>query len=405
MSATRDPDRIFRAWLEQMPDEAPDRAIAAVIQATAGAPQVRSWPRVGPWRPQMNRLSLIATTAVVALALVGGAILLTSGGNGPAPAPSPSLAPTPTPRPTVEPVVAFPEELWGLWAAEPGPISGLPSQDKQILALFNWDGGRDFSVADYLQSDALASNAGEFRLRARDDTHGCASGEVGTYAWQRSANGLFLTVTLVSDPCLLRGTTLTRTWVRTLGVANDGRTGMATFGDPYPYMQVTLSSTAWAMDALPPIDIHRINGTDPGRDFIVYVNPKGLGEPCSTPGGQPFALEPTAEALAAYLEGLPGMGPVTSKPATIDGRLATHITSTVGECQDAELALITQPSFPGSNGGTEEVRAPKGFAVSLWTTVIDGDLVVVWYAGENVPAAEEQGVIDSIRFTDGLPTP
>ena len=358
----------------------------------------------------MNRLNLIAATAVVALALVGGAMLLVGNKNPSPPAASPT--PAATPMVTAEAVVAFPEGLWGLWVAEAEPISGLPNQGARISAGFNWDGGRDFSVGtsfvdgtDMLTSDALASNPDQFRLRARDDTHGCASGDIGTYGWQRSSNGLFLIVTLVSDPCALRATTLVRTWVRTHGVANDGRTGMATLMAPYPDIQVTLPSQPWAMDALPPVDIHTYADGDAGRDFIIYVNPQGFGDPCVTPGGQPFAIDPSAAALATYLEGLPGMGPVTTTAATIDGKPATHIVSTVGECPAGELGLLTQPDFPGSNGGTEELRAPKGAVLSFWAVVYAGDLVVFWYAGDGIPAGETQSIIDSIRITNGLPTP
>lgn len=412
MSATRDPDRILRAWLDQMPSEAPDRAIDAVLLATTAARQVRAWPLVGRWRPNVNRLMLIAATAVIALALVGGAILLTTGHQGPAPSPTPTTLVATTPPATPEPVVAFPAALWGNWVADVEPISGLPNQGSRIQAGFNWNGGMDFAIGtnvvggvDFLQSDALASSGGQFRLRARDDTHGCAHGDIGTYGWQRSADGLFLAVTLVNDPCAIRGLTLTRTWVRTLGVANDGRTGLATITDPYPDIQVTLPSYPWAMDALPPVDIHTYHDGDPGRDLIIYVNPEGLGAPCSTPGGQPFTLEPTAKALAAYLKGLPGMTAVTSTAATIDGNPGTHITATVGQCPSGEQALLTQPAFPASNGGVGEVRAPAGTTLSLWTTVYSGDLVVFWYAGDNIPALEEQAVIDSIRITQGLPSP
>jgi hypothetical protein len=412
MTATRDPDRLLRAWLDLMPSETPDRAIAAVLQAAEKTRQVRVLPRIGRWRFPMNRLTIVAAAAALIVALVGGAIVFVGSNNSSLPTAAPTPTALSTPTITQDPIVPAAEALWGLWIAEAETIPGLPNQGSRLGMGFNWDGGRDFSVGtsfgggtDFLTSDTLASTEGQFRLRARDDTHGCASGDVGTYGWQRSANGLFLTVTLVSDQCVLRGTTLARSWVRTLGVANDGRTGMATMADPYPDIQVTLASGKWAMDALPPVDIHTYVDGGPSRDLIIYVNPQGFGEPCSTPGSQPFALDHTAAALKTYLEGLPGMGPVSSKAVTVDGQPATHITTTTGECPDAELALFTQPAFPGSNGGVGEVRAPKGMAVSLWTIVHNGDLVVLWYAGDSIPAAEEQAIIDSLRITDGLPTP
>ena len=46
MTEERDFDRLARAWLELGPDKAPDRAIAAVLQAVETTPQVRS----RPWR-------------------------------------------------------------------------------------------------------------------------------------------------------------------------------------------------------------------------------------------------------------------------------------------------------------------------------------------------------------------
>ena len=49
---------ISRAWLDLMPDEAPDRAVQAVLQAVETTPQVRPWRRL-PWRSTpMNRLPL-----------------------------------------------------------------------------------------------------------------------------------------------------------------------------------------------------------------------------------------------------------------------------------------------------------------------------------------------------------
>ena len=103
MNATRDPDRLLRAWLDLMPDEAPDRAIAAVLQATETARQARALPRVGRWRIPMNRLALVATAAVVIAALIGGTYLLVGGPSGP-------VVPTPTTMTlTAVPPTASPE--------------------------------------------------------------------------------------------------------------------------------------------------------------------------------------------------------------------------------------------------------------------------------------------------------
>ena len=47
MTGERDFDRLAQAWLELGPDEAPDRVVAAVLQAAQTTPQARRpirWP-------------------------------------------------------------------------------------------------------------------------------------------------------------------------------------------------------------------------------------------------------------------------------------------------------------------------------------------------------------------------
>ena len=107
MTTDRDFDRLARAWLELGPDEAPDRVVAAVLQAADTMPQVRrrvAWPT---WRPlQMNRLLLLAGTAVLLVALIGGgafivgsrapSVALPSQDAGASTAPAASTTPVPS---------------------------------------------------------------------------------------------------------------------------------------------------------------------------------------------------------------------------------------------------------------------------------------------------------------------
>ena len=75
MTTERDFDRLARAWLDLGPNEAPDRVVAAVLQAAETTPQVRRPIGRSIWRSfHMNRLS-IAAIAVVLVAVVGGGIL------------------------------------------------------------------------------------------------------------------------------------------------------------------------------------------------------------------------------------------------------------------------------------------------------------------------------------------
>ena len=104
MTSGRDFDRLARAWLELGPDEAPDRVVAAVIEAVEDTPQVRRPLRWPIWRfLMMNHVSQAAGAAAVLVVVLGGGILLSQrnqpaiGGPTDVPTPSPSIMPTPSP--------------------------------------------------------------------------------------------------------------------------------------------------------------------------------------------------------------------------------------------------------------------------------------------------------------------
>src|SRR5207344_790212 len=82
MTSERDFDRLARAWLDLGPDEAPDRVIAAVLQAAETTPQVRRRIRRPSWRSfDMTRLPVVAGAAAVLVVVIGGGILLTRPGD------------------------------------------------------------------------------------------------------------------------------------------------------------------------------------------------------------------------------------------------------------------------------------------------------------------------------------
>ena len=101
MTDERTFDRLARAWLELGPDEAPDRVIAAVLQATEATPQVRRPLRWPIWRSfPMPRLPIVATVVAILVVVIGGGLFL-SRSNGPAqvggPSPSPIASASPAP--------------------------------------------------------------------------------------------------------------------------------------------------------------------------------------------------------------------------------------------------------------------------------------------------------------------
>jgi len=100
MTASRDPDRLIRAFLDEGPDQLPDRSYDAV---RSHIDRTRQRAFIGPWRePRMSNLVRIAlaAAAVLAVAVVGYNLIPGSGGPGTLPSPTPSATPIPSPSPT-----------------------------------------------------------------------------------------------------------------------------------------------------------------------------------------------------------------------------------------------------------------------------------------------------------------
>ena len=72
MTQERGFDRIARAWLEAGPNEAPDRAISAVLAAIETTPQLRRPWRWSSWRPITMTPRTFSLIGVLMLALVIG---------------------------------------------------------------------------------------------------------------------------------------------------------------------------------------------------------------------------------------------------------------------------------------------------------------------------------------------
>src|SRR5262249_34401890 len=77
-TASPDFDRRVADWLETDPDHAPEPVLETVLAAVPSIPQ-RHASRM-PWRAtETNRFALLGATAVVAIVLIGGALLLRPG--------------------------------------------------------------------------------------------------------------------------------------------------------------------------------------------------------------------------------------------------------------------------------------------------------------------------------------
>ena len=107
MTASRDPDRIIRAFLDEGEVQLDDRVYDTV---RASIEQKRQRVMIGPWRfPEMNKFLAIGLgAAAVVVAVLIGAQLLGSPGGGFGNPPSPSQEPTATAEPSPSSISAPP---------------------------------------------------------------------------------------------------------------------------------------------------------------------------------------------------------------------------------------------------------------------------------------------------------
>jgi hypothetical protein len=158
MSASRDPDQILHAWLEEGPTVLPAPTVRAIEVATRATAQRRPALRP-PWRTELMPFpsKLLGVAAVLAIVFIGGALLLrpstdqpSVGGQPSASAISsapPSAATSPMPSPTL---TSFTSPLYGYsiehpdtwvpaaasepWRSGPAPKPFEPMVDRFLSA-------------------------------------------------------------------------------------------------------------------------------------------------------------------------------------------------------------------------------------------------------------------------------
>jgi hypothetical protein len=176
MTASRDPNRLIRAFLDEGPTDLPDRTYDAV---RSHIDRTRQRAVIGPWRePRMSNLArlAIAAAAVVVVAVVGINLLPGRGGvGGPAVSPSPSPSPTPSPSPVpTPPTFAFPPAGDLAIGRHALTLSGIPFSLE--VAVSGWNSNGDFAI---------------------DKGHFPATWAGGFIIWSNAADGIF------TDPCRL----------------------------------------------------------------------------------------------------------------------------------------------------------------------------------------------------------
>jgi hypothetical protein len=380
MTAHRDPDRIVRAWLDLMPHEAPDRAIAAVLQAVEAAPQVRRPLVRGPRRfPAMNRFVLIAAVAVLGAALFGGALLV-GGGRNASPAPTPAMSATlASPVATAPPSsavvtgAALPASLQYRWIGEPRDIPGHGTSTRtglNFLASSFFVTGTEYGFgASLLNSTASDIGSGRLRLETATAAPDCAVGDVGTYAWSLSPGGTVLTVEPGTDACTARAAALPGTWYR-IACTNtaDGCIGELEAGTyPSQYIAPRLDiGASWAPDlgaltytvpagwanssdwpntfSLTPAADYRLEDASgpPDRNYheiFLFTQPLAARQDAACSDTPDPTIDRSAAGLLAWLGTLPSLSLSKALPVTIDGHRGTMV--------DIGLKASWKTSCPG----------------------------------------------------------
>ena len=131
-NATRDPNSVLAAWLDEGPTDLPDITRRAILTALPTTPQARR-SLLAPWRsPLMITFARGAAVLVVALVAIGALALLAGprggvGGPSPSPVPSPTPSATPSapPLPTLDATFISPSNGFQVgyptgWTVTPG---------------------------------------------------------------------------------------------------------------------------------------------------------------------------------------------------------------------------------------------------------------------------------------------
>ena len=217
MTDERNFDRLARAWLDLMPDEAPDRTIAAVLQAVETAPQVRRpWRRLHVRSPNMNRLLIAAASAAAIVLAVGGGLLFTRSNEAAVGGPSLSPSVSASPSAASPSAAVVPDELLHPWLGQVADAPGLPTgRDRSILQFGPSTVELASTPAGLLRSDIVSADGNFLELVVRNETADCSAGDVGRYAWSVSPGGSQLQMTRASnDECDARRVAFEGSWQR-----------------------------------------------------------------------------------------------------------------------------------------------------------------------------------------------
>lgn len=366
MTTEREFDQIARAWLELSPDEVPDRTIAAVLDAVAMTPQVRTWRPVHRRRLLMNRPLLAAVVAAGLIVAVGGGIWISRPGpnvGGPSGQPFGSPQPSLGGPPSGNPDTTIPVGLRSRWFGGIRPVPGIePGAGASLVFKSDTFGVSQANHQDVVLNASTASVGGDGRLRlettaSRPD---CNLGDVGTYPWTLSPGGQTLTIGAGVDTCAARHAALPGIWWSVDCKAGDiclGNLDAGTYGSEYidPLLAAdaygswaprygALSFTVpngWANSAdwpstfrltpTPDYALETKDGPANGvyHEVMVFTQPAAAVQDGSCKNKPEPGVSRTVDGLVAWLEKLPSIATTAATPITIDGHAGRMLDVTI----------------------------------------------------------------------------
>jgi hypothetical protein len=407
MTTDRDFDRIAAAWLDLMPDKAPDRVVAEILEDVALTPQARRPLVRMPWTsPRTDRLMLIAATVLLGAALLGGALLVGAGRPTtplPTPAAPPSVAPVPTaavssaPSPSAavseSPVAESLRSTWTAFAPANvtlgtggGPVNLTISTSGTTIASGNF--GAAGSYSSRITPDATDT----VRMVLENAVGECPVGAEGTYRWALSRDRDELTLTKVSDACRNRAIEFSRTWVRSLlGVTSVGAGVVDAFD---PFFSIVMPDDAYEPRVLP----NFAEVASPGHSINAWKNPQGFASACSQAERYPYT--PGADAFAAYLAQNDAFTVIENTPLTIDGHHAVRLViegkKDYAPCPGQDLMTWTPRDLDG-----HWILSP-GDKDSVYLIDVGADTVMLEISPIGSTESEKP-IVDSIRIPATLP--
>lgn len=245
---------------------------------------------------------------------------------------------------------------------------------------------------------------GVIELTAIGSLGACTIGDVGHYQWSTSADGTWLTMTKVDDPCANRAAITPGTWVR--NGSTDSHGGPLVSANFEPFFSFTLPNDTWLGGGGGGV----MTADSTSATFKVWLDPDGFNDYCNDAMGRKV-LERGIDPFLTFIRQDSGLTIANERETTVDGHRA--VIFDMGGKADVPRPCWTNPDNGETNmilqwGEHADVNArwATDIGAAPWpivVTEVNGHTLVI----EDVKGANtlDQSVLDSIRFLDALPTP